>query len=78
MKSHSPGVQKCTACPAPASIQKAAQISGSQQTPVFSISKIKGTVLESEKEWTEGSEMEEISLDQLQKHTNQNGIMPKT
>ncbi|XP_053540036.1 cilium assembly protein DZIP1 [Ictalurus punctatus] len=75
VKSHSPGVQKCTACPAPASIQKAAQISGSQQTPVFSISKIKGTVLESEKEWTEGSEMEEISLDQLQKHTNQNGYM---
>ncbi|KAG7326729.1 hypothetical protein KOW79_010130 [Hemibagrus wyckioides] len=78
MKSHSPGVQQHTATPAPASLQKAAQSSGSHQTPVFSISKMKVTMSESESEWTEGSEMDEISLDQLQKHTDQNGNVTKT
>ncbi|MCI4375089.1 hypothetical protein PGIGA_G00105110 [Pangasianodon gigas] len=76
VKSHSPGVQQRTAPPALASFQKAAQSSGSQQAPVFS--KMEVTVQESESEWTEGSEMEEISLDQLQKHTDQNGNVPKT
>ncbi|KAB5583866.1 hypothetical protein PHYPO_G00100700 [Pangasianodon hypophthalmus] len=76
VKSHSPGVQQHTAPPALASFQKAAQSSGSHQAPVFS--KMEVTVQESESEWTEGSEMEEISLDQLQKHTDQNGNVPKT
>ncbi|XP_027002759.2 cilium assembly protein DZIP1 isoform X5 [Tachysurus fulvidraco] len=72
------GIQQYTACPAQASFQKAAQCSGTHRTPVFSINKMKVTVPENESEWTEGSEMEEISLDQLQKHTDQNGNVTET
>ncbi|KAI5108933.1 zinc finger protein Dzip1 isoform 1, partial [Silurus meridionalis] len=74
VKSHSTVVQQHTAPSALASYQS----SGSQQAPVFSISKTNVTVAESESEWTEGSEMEEISLNQLQEHTDQNGNVPKT
>lgn len=72
------GIQQYTASPAQALFQKAAQYSGTHRTPVFSINKMKVTVPESESEWTEGSEMEEISLDQLQKHTDQNGNVTET
>ncbi|XP_060724478.1 cilium assembly protein DZIP1 isoform X2 [Tachysurus vachellii] len=72
------GIQQYTASPAQASFQNAAQCSGTHRTPVFSINKMKVTVPESDSEWTEGSEMEEISLDQLQKHTDQNGNVTET
>ncbi|KAI5613499.1 zinc finger protein Dzip1 isoform 1, partial [Silurus asotus] len=74
VKRHSTVVQQHTAPSALASYQS----SGSQQAPLFSIRKTNVTVAESESEWTEGSEMEEISLNQLQEHTDQNGNVRKT
>lgn len=73
LMSHSPGIQQHTAYPPLASFQKTAQSSESYQTPVFSLGKIKVMEPESESEWTEGSDMEEISPAQLQKPTDRNG-----
>ncbi|KAI4886638.1 hypothetical protein NFI96_012765 [Prochilodus magdalenae] len=47
------------------------------QAPVVSVNSTDVAAMDSETEWTEGSEMEEISLDQLQKHTDQNGNVQK-
>uniref|UniRef100_A0A3B1JE52 DAZ interacting zinc finger protein 1 n=1 Tax=Astyanax mexicanus TaxID=7994 RepID=A0A3B1JE52_ASTMX len=57
--------------------RSAAQRSGVQQTPVVSVSRTEVSAVESESEWTEGSEMEEITLEQLQKSTDQNGNVQK-
>uniref|UniRef100_A0A3B4DMZ1 Cilium assembly protein DZIP1 n=1 Tax=Pygocentrus nattereri TaxID=42514 RepID=A0A3B4DMZ1_PYGNA len=60
-----------------AALQPSAQRSGAHQAPVVSVNRTEVTVVESESEWTEGSEMEEITLDQLQTHTDQNGNVQK-
>ncbi|KAK1798815.1 hypothetical protein P4O66_007091, partial [Electrophorus voltai] len=49
-----------------------------QQAPVLSVSRTEGTEVESESEWTEGSEMEELALERLSKLTDQNGNVQKT
>ncbi|KAM9483720.1 cilium assembly protein DZIP1 isoform 1-T7 [Clarias gariepinus] len=77
VKSHSP-VQWHTASAALATFQKVTQSSGSHQAPAFSIGRMEVTLPESTSEWTEGSEMEEISLDELQENTEENRNVPKT
>ncbi|XP_072539998.1 cilium assembly protein DZIP1 isoform X8 [Salminus brasiliensis] len=57
----------CSAAP-----QSSAQRPGVYQAPVVSVNRTEVTVVDSESEWTEGSEMEEISVKRLQKHTDQN------
>ncbi|XP_066519967.1 cilium assembly protein DZIP1 [Hoplias malabaricus] len=59
-------------------LQPSAQRSGAHQAPVVSVSKTEVTAVESESEWTEGSEMEEMALDELQMKTDQNGNVQKT
>ncbi|XP_036426378.1 zinc finger protein Dzip1 isoform X2 [Colossoma macropomum] len=61
-----------------AAFQPSAQHSGAHQAPVVSVNRTEVTAVESESEWTEGSEMEEITLHQLQTHTDQNGNVQKT
>ncbi|KAF5899333.1 zinc finger protein DZIP1 isoform X1, partial [Clarias magur] len=78
VKSHSLGVQWRTASAALATFQKVTQSSGSHQAPAFSIGKMEVTLPKSTSEWTEGSEMEEISLDELQENTEENRNVPKT
>lgn len=64
--------------PRSAAPRPSAQHSEAHQAPVVSVSRTQVTALESESDWTEGSEMEEIEIDQLQKHTDQNGNVQKT
>ncbi|XP_016423455.1 zinc finger protein Dzip1-like [Sinocyclocheilus rhinocerous] len=69
VKAQTAKTQQRSTPPAPA-VRSAAAVISADRTDVTALS-------ESDSEWTDGSEMEELNLSQLHKHTDQNGNVEK-
>uniref|UniRef100_A0A671RXM7 Cilium assembly protein DZIP1 n=1 Tax=Sinocyclocheilus anshuiensis TaxID=1608454 RepID=A0A671RXM7_9TELE len=69
VKAQTAKTQQHSTPPAPA-VRSAAAVISADRTDVMALS-------ESDSEWTDGSEMEELNLSQLHKHTDQNGNVEK-